>query len=103
MVRCAYPKEDIEKDLIMAKYVLKYEFTGRLSLLYKMLKNAFSIYSAQKNQMLSLNPTEQKKLYMLGSDYQKVWEHNSKQFKERIVFLSPCLVANEYILDARIW
>lgn len=103
MVRCAYSKEDIEKDLIMAKYVLKYEFTGRLSLLYKMLKNAFSIYSAQKNQMLALNPTEQKKLYMLGSDYQKVWEHNSKQFKERIVFLSPCLVANEYILDARIW
>lgn len=103
MVRGAYSKDDIEKELIISKYVLRYDFTGRLSLLYKMLKNAFSIYGSQINQMSDLTSIEQKALCMMGSDYQKVWKHNSKQFKEKIVFLSAYSLPNEYILDARIW
>ena len=103
MVRGGYFKDDIEKELILSKYVLKYDFTGRLSLLYKMLKNAFSIYESQTNQMVNLTPVEQKALDMMGSDYQKVWKFNSGVFKEKIVFLSAYSSPNEYILDARIW
>ena len=103
MVRGGYSKNDIEKELIISRYVLSYDFTGRLSLLYKMLKNAFCIYSSQINQISNLTTAEQKTLYMMGQDYQKVWKQNLNQFKERIVFLSNYSLPNEFILDARIW
>lgn len=103
LVRGGYSKNDIEKELIISRYVLSYDFTGRLSLLYKMLKNAFCIYSSQINQISNLTTAEQKTLYMMGQDYQKVWKQNLNQFKERIVFLSNYSLPNEFILDARIW
>jgi hypothetical protein len=103
MVRGGCSPDEIEKELTLSKYILKYDFTGRLALFYKMLKNAFSVYNQQTNQMLNLTPAEQKALHMMGSDYQKVWEHNSRPFKNKVSFLSEYSLPNEYILDARIW
>ena len=103
MTRYGYSKEDIEQELALSRYVLKYSFTGRLSLLYKMLQNAQTIYGLPKNHLEKLTPSEQKALRMMGRDYQNIWEHNSKSFKNHIVFCSNKNLQNEYILDARIW
>ena len=104
MVRGGYSQDDIEKELLLSKYVLKYDFTGRLALFYKMLRNAFDIiYGHKMNNYAKLTADEKKKLCMMGADYQKVWEHNEKPFKKNIVFLAEHFLPSEYVLDARIW
>lgn len=103
MVRGTYSTDNIEKELTLSKYVLKYDFTGRLSLFYKMLRNALSVCKLQNNSIVDLTHDEKKTLQIMGSDYQKIWKHNSNIFKNKIVFLSKTHSPHEYVLDARIW
>ena len=103
MVRGGFSQDDIEKELLLSKHVLKYDFTGRLALLYKMLRNALDIHGHTMNNYAKLTNDEKKKLCMMGDDYQKVWRHNEKPFKKNVMFLSEHSLPNEYVLDARIW
>ncbi len=103
IVRGGYSKEEIEHDIYISKYVLSYSFTGRLALLYKMIKNAFLIYSNRANEIEELTPEEMKKINLMGRDYQRVWDHNTKGLKKSFAFLTEHSIPYVYILDTRIW
>ncbi len=103
IVRGGYTKEEIEHDIYISKYVLSYSFTGRIALLYKMIKNAFLIYSNKANEIEALTPEEMKKINLMGLDYQRVWNHNTKGLKKYITFLDDHSIPYVYIIDTRIW
>lgn len=103
MVRGQYSAEEIKQELYLSEYVLDYSFTGRIAILYKMVKNAFCIYAGETNRQSTLSTDEKKKIYTMGLDYQRVWEHNSNGIKRKIEFMSHEYLPDTYFLDTRIW
>lgn len=103
MVRGDYSETEIKQDIYLSKYVLDYSFTGRLALLYKMVENAFYIYSEQANNIKRLSINEEKAVYIMGNDYQKIWRHNKVGVKRKVNFLFEAYSACTYLIDPRIW
>lgn len=103
MVRNHYPVEEIKQELYLSEYVLDYSLTGRIAILYKMVKNAFCIYAGETNKQSVLSTEEKKKIYTMGVDYQRIWENNSNGIKRKIEFMSKDYLPNTYVLDTRIW
>ena len=46
---------------------------------------------------------EEKAVYIMGNDYQKIWRHNKVGVKRKVNFLFEAYSACTYLIDPRIW
>lgn len=103
MARGRYSAEEVWQEIYLSEYVLDYPFTGRLALLYKMVKNAFFIYTGKTNELIKLSADEHKKISRMGNDYKLICKHNQSGMKTKISFFSNDFSNHIYFLDTRIW